>query len=479
MKKVKIITIILAIIVLTMVGFIGVYTQKQNRMENALKDYAYTMSLDGARTVRLAVNTETETVVKDADGNEVENGSELTDEEITQNGYTKEETKINKDEDLNQENYNKSKKVIEERLKDIGANEYVVKLDESTGDIIVELPENEATDSIISNVATTGKFEIIDSETKDVLMTNEDIKLANVMYGSDSTTTTTAGTTVYLNLEFTKEGSEKLKQISETYHKEAEDTNTTENTTTEETADAEETTTKEIIMQIDGEEIMSTSFDETIENGTLQLSIGSGTTDTDTLQDYVSQASSMAVILDDGNLPIEYTVEENEYILSDITQDQLNILAYVILAIAIIGLIILIFRFKTNGLVSAISYVGMVALYVILIRYTNVEISLEGILGIILTLVFNYILIYKLLVELKAEKTTKQEIKETITKTYVEFFAKIIPVAIAIIFFCFMDWMPISSFGMVMFWGIVLIFLYNYIVTNTLLKIKLNENANQ
>ena len=104
MKKVKIITIILAIIVLTMVGFIGVYTQKQNRMENALKDYAYTMSLDGARTVRLAVNTETETVVKDADGNEVENGSELTDEEIAQNGYTKEETKINKDEDLNQEN---------------------------------------------------------------------------------------------------------------------------------------------------------------------------------------------------------------------------------------------------------------------------------------------------------------------------------------------------------------------------------------
>lgn len=413
-------------------------------------------------------------------GNEVENGSELTDEEIAQNGYTKEETKVNNDEDLNKENYNKSKKIIEQRLKSMGVTEYLVKLDEGTGEIVVELPENDQTDSIISNVSTTGKFEIIDSETKDVLMTNQDIKLANVMYGSNSSTTS-SGTVVYLNIEFTKEGSEKLKQISETYRKIEEETTTEENTTdeTEQTGEEETETTKEITMQIDGDTIMSTSFEETIENGTLQLSIGNGTTDADTLQDYITQASNMANVLDNGNLPIEYTVNQNEYILSDITQNELNILAYVILTIAILGLIILVIRFKTNGLASAFSYIGMVALYVILIRYTNVEISLEGILGIVLTLALNYVLIYKLLAQLKQAKTTKQEIKETMTNAYIKFFAKIIPVTIAIIFFCFMDWMPISSFGMVMFWGIVLIFLYNYIITNTLLKIKLNKNANQ
>lgn len=67
MKRIKIITIILAIIALTMVGFFGIYTQKQNRMENTLKDYTYTMSLNGGRVIRLAINNETETIVKDAE----------------------------------------------------------------------------------------------------------------------------------------------------------------------------------------------------------------------------------------------------------------------------------------------------------------------------------------------------------------------------------------------------------------------------
>ena len=39
MKKVKILTIVLAIILIIMVGFFGIYIQKQNRMENEIKDY--------------------------------------------------------------------------------------------------------------------------------------------------------------------------------------------------------------------------------------------------------------------------------------------------------------------------------------------------------------------------------------------------------------------------------------------------------
>ena len=72
--------------------------------------------------------------------------------------------------------------------------------------------------------------------------------------------------------------------------------------------------------------------------------------------------------------------------------------------------------------------------------------------------------------ELK-EKTTNQKIKEV----YKEFFVKIIPICIATIVFCFAGWDPISSFGMIMFWGIVLIAIYNYIITSTLLKIQDNK----
>ena len=62
-----------------------------------------------------------------------------------------------------------------------------------------------------------------------------------------------------------------------------------------------------------------------------------------------------------------------------------------------------------------------------------------------------------------------------ILDTYKEFFVKIIPICIAVVAFCFVGWAPISSFGMVMFWGILLIAIYNILVTNALLKIKVGK----
>ena len=69
------------------------------------------------------------------------------------------------------------------------------------------------------------------------------------------------------------------------------------------------------------------------------------------------------------------------------------------------------------------------------------------------------------------EEMTKEEINKSIKESYKEFFIKIIPICIAIVVFCFTNWMPISSLGMVMFWGIVLIAICN-LITATLLKIR-------
>lgn len=217
MKKVKIITIILAIVLVTIVAFFGVYVPIQNRMEDKVKGYSYTADLEGARNIRLKVDESNKTVIKDIEGNKVGDSENLTDEEIAEKGYTKEESPYNAQEVLNKENYQESKKVIEKRLEELKVDDYNARVDENTGDILIEIPENDSTDSIVSNIATVGKFEIIDSETKEVLMDNDDIKLANVMYGSGNTTTSSSGTTVYLNIEFTKEGAKKLEDISTKY----------------------------------------------------------------------------------------------------------------------------------------------------------------------------------------------------------------------------------------------------------------------
>ena len=481
MKKLKLLTIILGIILITMVAFFGVYVQVQNRMEDKVKDYSYAMDLKGARNIRLSVDDTTDTVIKDAEGKEVSDAENLTDEELTEKGYTKEEVKKNSDEVLNEENYKKSKAIIEKRLQELGVDNYIVSLDEVSGDILIEIPENNNTDSVVSNMGTTGKFEIIDSETKEVLMDNNDIKRVRVMYGANNTGTST-GTAVYMDIEFNKEGTEKLKNISNTYVQTnlANNTNTTNETSTEETTEntEEETETKEITMQIDGEEIMTTSFDETIETGRLQLSVGSATTDQDTLNGYINQASSMAIILDNGNMPVAYTVASNEYILSDVTESELNIILYVMLAIVAIFLIILIVRYKSQGLISAFSYIGLASIFVLLLRYTNVVISLESIFGIAVILILNYIFVNKLLSKLKKEETVNKGIITNVFKeTYKEFFIKIIPVCIAVITFCFIKWEPISSFGMVMFWGILLISLYNISITNLLVRINASKGG--
>lgn len=383
MKKIKILTITLVIAVITMIAFFGVYTKVQNRMENQVKDYLYGMDLKGARSIRFVVNNENTTTIKDAEGKVIEDSESLTDEQIAEKGYVKEEIPNNSEEVKTLDNYKTSKEIIEKRLEKSGVQNYVIKLDEQTGTIAVELTENENTDRVISDLSSTGKFEIIDSETKEVLMDNNDIKRARVMYGSDSSGTT-AGTTVYLDIEFNKDGSKKLEEISEKYVKSEEtpkdETQTTDNTTNE-TNNNEETTSenttnnettdnattenaenneeanttneKKIIMQIDDNEIMSTSFESPIRTGKLQLSMGASTTDQKSLQNSIEQASNIANVLDTGKIPVKYNLEENQYILSEITDEEISIGIYVALAIIVIGLIILIIKNKAQGIIRS------------------------------------------------------------------------------------------------------------------------------
>ena len=438
-NTIKILTIILLIILVSMIGFFGIYKQNKNQMSNIIKDYSYAMNLKGARTIKLKVNTEVS------------------------------------DESKNEENYNKSKEIIEKRLKSLKVQEYNINLNTKTGEIIVEIPEDSNTDTIVSNLNTIGKFEIIDSNTKEVLLDNSNIKSSNVLYNN-----ATSGTTVYLEIEFDKDGKNKLEEISKTYV-DSEENNTTseennaisEENTAEETK-TEDSTKKQITMKIDDEEIMTTSFDEPITTGKMQLSIGKATTDSNTLKGYISQAQNIATVLDNGNLPVEYDIEKNQYILSDITELQVLYVVITIAIIAVIGIIFLIIKHKVNGLLAGISYIGLTALYLLLIRYTNVIISIESIFGITIVMILNYIFIFKLLENIEKISKEKAEniVNKAIIETYKRFFSRVIPICIIAIVFCFVKWIPMSSFGMILFWGLVIIAIYNILITRNILYIK-------
>lgn len=455
MKTVKILTITLLVILISMISFVGIYQKNKNRMENKVKDYSYSMSLNGARTIKLKVNTEST--------DDVPNNSE---------------------EVLTAENYKKSKEVIEKRLNKMNVEEYTTSVNETTGEITIQIPEqNSQTDTIIGNLNTVGKFEILDSETKEVLLNNDDIKSSEVLYN-----TTNSGTSVYLQIEFNKNGKDKLKNVSQTYvsvnnttnntteNNVAENTtseteNETTNTTTEGSSDTA-TTEKKITMKIDDQEIMSTSFDEPITTGKIQLSVGSATTDRTTLQNYVDQAQSVATTLDTGKLPVKYDLEKNQYILPKLTTQDLIKVEIAIAIIAVVGIIILIVKHKLNGLLAGIAYVGLAAVYMLVVRYTNVTISIESIAGIIIVLILNYIFTTMFLNKIEELNKEKAEnvMKKATGETYKKFYLRIIPICIMAIAFSFIKWIPISSFGMITFWGIVIIAIYNAIITRYLLK---------
>lgn len=503
-NKLKIITIILLIILIAMVAFVGVYVQVQNRMENNVEGYEYAMDISGSRKVVLKLSEETEEVVKDSEGNVIE---DATDDEITENGYTTEEVSVNDAESLTAENYNKAKEIIENRLDKLSAGNYRVGVNEETGEIQVELTENDETDSIVSNLTTIGKFEIVDTETEEVLLTNDDIKTSNVQRSS-----TTSGTSIYLTIEFNNEGKQKLEEITNTYVPQSsddtdsadEETEETSDETTEETTDTEETTEdaetseetesteedtsddtdssesetteKTITMKIDDEEVMSTSFDEPITDGIMYLTVGSSTTDSSTLQDNIDSALQMATVLSFSSLPLEYETSTNTYIQSSITRETLDTIKTVVAIIGAVAFVIVIFKYKSNGILATFAYVGMASLFLLVIRYANVVLSIEGIVAVIAILLINYIYTIKILRSLKKIKEDKKaDSKHTINLAIKDISVKLIPLYILAIVFCFAGWVPSSSFGMVMFWGVTLAVLYNLTITKSLLKYSVNK----
>ena len=129
-NKIKIVTIILAIVLITLVGFFGIYVQVQNRMENQVKGYYYASDINGVRRVALTPSVSSKEIVKDSEGKEVENSESLTDDQIKEKGYTKEYEKYNPDDQMTLDNYKLTKNIIEKRLQARGVEDYTVRLEE-------------------------------------------------------------------------------------------------------------------------------------------------------------------------------------------------------------------------------------------------------------------------------------------------------------------------------------------------------------
>lgn len=436
-RRLTIVLITLLIILLSIISFAGLFVQDTKFMKNLVPEYELGMDLEGYRAITVAVSDEKETIYYDAEGNVVTTEAE--------DGKS-EEVPVNNEEDLTKENYEKAKDLIKARLKDLEIKEYLVRLDEESGSVTVQLPEDSMTDIASQFLTTTGEFTIEDAETGEVLLDNSNIKEAKVGYASAST-----GTSVYLSIEFNKDSKEKLREISTTYV-----------TTTNEEG---EETEKQVELKMDGSTMLSTSFADELADGILPINMGTATDNT-TLNTYMQQASNIAILINNGPLPLEYESDQNRFIQSDLSLEDAIVPGIVLAVILVIGFIVLIIKYKKLGLAAIVSFIGYVAIVLLALRIFNIVITLEGIYAIVASMLLNYILLAYLLNTLSKADTA--EWKTAFNKAILSIIFVLVPVLIIGIVLCFAAWMPTFSFGTVTFWAILIMILYNISITKAL-----------
>ena len=480
-RNLKVILVVLIVILISVISFGGIYYVNKGEMKNRLPDYVLGSSIKGYRHITLVASestnedenntNSTSNTTENTTENATENETSNTTENATENNTTENavNTTNTTSENVNTaSNYKKSANIIKRRLKVLNIDNYNVTCDESTGRIVVDLPEDDKTDIILSDLTEVGKFTIEDSETGDVLLDNGDIK--SVKFGQQNTGTSSSSSLI-MGIEFNSKGTKKFRNITKEYQNElaensTEESNTTNSTnTTENSTDSSEKKDKKVKIKIDDAEILTTDFSEVIDNGVLTLTVGNANDETQR-----NSALNIGAIIQNEPLPVKYQVEGNTYTESSIDENTLKVIIYCLVVIALVIALVLIVKYRTMGILQAILSVGYIGLLLIVIRYANVVESLDGILSIFVCYVINSVFAFMISKVLSNKDLTKKVSKKSVNNVIKKYGLIIIPELIIATVCLFTSWSAIFSFGMILFWGIVISFVYNVAVTKFIEK---------
>ena len=440
MKKntLKTILIILIIVLIGLVSFGGIYVKNLNTMKNVVKDYNYGM--DFSKTLLIGLKVEEQ---EDESSSEETTQNEETTEEATQETTGNTEEKV-----IAKNDVDSAKQKIEHRLEALGVEEFYIRANYADGSMMLELPDGTNTD-FISDVTAVGDFTIEDND-KNILGNSDIIK--DVKYTLDRTSYSVP--CVKIELQFKNDFVKNLVNNQNNYL-----------STTDEEGNMVD---KTITLKMDGSEIYSDTAVDLINDiklsDTLTLFLGQATSTEQDLQDYYNSAAILSTIIKDGKMPLKYKIDVTDVLTSNLSINSVVIVGIVILGIATIWAI---YKYKAKGIFAIISLLGYIALMLLLIRYTNVIIAFEGIFA--LALIFGIAYVFNLKFISNAENTKEKMIK-VYSKTLMQFLNVFVVSFIIAIVFSIQTWVPIKSFGTIMFWGIIILVAYNYLVTKNLIE---------
>ena len=465
LKKIRTVALILLITLIALIAFAGVFGKSLNQFKNIIPDYTYGMELNGTRELKFVVDTseEEKEVYVDDDGNilgEVkdsssnsnvslskDNSSETTETEKTELSYAKETRKIKKNDDsvLTKDNYEKTKKVIQNRFNKQGISEYDIRLDNVTGAIVVDVPDSSDINSIYELVQTKGNIQIIDNQTGIVLIDGKNVKKVEAVYSSSAS----EGYRTMLQITFDQTGADKLKEISNQYV---------------EVKDEEGNSTKTYVqISLDGQTMLTTYFGEELNDGIIQIPVGDTTKDVSEFKNLYTTAQFMATIMNDGQTPVVYKLNSDNFIKSEFTEQDIIIAKVALVVILVLVTVIFSIKFKLNGLLAGIANIGFVALTRLILRYTKVTITINSVISFVTMIILN-IVFMKMLLKALMEKSSS----EALNKTMIKYYLSIIPVGVVAVIFTFMSNITVGSVGMLIFWCLFIQVIYNFIVVKAL-----------
>ena len=445
MKKdytLKLVLAMLVVVLVSLVSFVGVY-----RGKNLLKEYSLGKDFSKRKVATFSVvEKDDETATQTAENQESEQTESEEDEGESQSEEQSNENKENQATENNEQkqplsqkdkekNYNAAKNNIAKRLTAMKSEEFDIRLNEEDGKLVIEVPESMDT-NFISEVVTQGKVEIKNTSTNEVVADGKVFKDASAALRDETFSIGMQQVTkkiVVLNMKLTKDGKKKIVEANPKY---------TDSEGNEANA--------EFGIVLDGETIYSddaSSFIDTVEkSGSFELYMGQNDEGEELEKDYQT-ALAITAIIKCGESPVQYQMDTMELISSSINIKSIAIIASIIGAVMIVFAL---YKFKLKDFLSSISLIGLVATILLVLRYTNVKITLFTVLGLAIVTLVNYVIVMRTLNN-----------KKKLSENFMKVMDLIIPCIIVAIVFCCSPYMQLASFGMTMFWGLIVMCLYN------------------
>ena len=340
---------------------------------------------------------------------------------------------------VNDDAVNRSVKIIERRVNELGLTEPVIQR-QGKDRIIVELPGVKDPEKAIKMLGRTALLEFKDPNQKTV-MTGSDLKDAKAQMGQNNQAS--------VSLEFTDEGGKKFGNVTA------------------------RNVGKKIAIVLDGEMLTNPVVQEAITGGHAQIT-GSRN---------MEEAEHLAILLRSGSLPIKLEILENRTVGPTLGQDSKEKSVYAFeIGVAAVFIFMLLF-YRVPGLVADVALLLYVILLLLAMKYLNATLTLPGIAGIILSIGMavdaNVLIFERFKEEARAGKSLRAAMDAGFSRAVVTILDSNITTLIACAVLFYLGTGPVRGFAVTLALGVMLSMFSAITVTKFLLKFLIYSNFTQ